>query len=405
MQFLQSDEMSQIRIEMQEVSMLKKRLKLADFVVLIIAFANMIIAYLENVQQFSNEIKPKIFVSTVETEVYTTNYGEAIGIDNSTFCLIFRYLNIFICFFIDIGILIRYSLQLKILKKQKLRHPTDTLYTNKKEFIRLLVELSICSLCLPPGIDIDIRGTMLNGTYLYSLDGIVLLLTLCKSYLLVRVYIGFSVFSQNKHNKVHFQKHKFSPNYLFCIRSDIKFVPFIIIAVGLLILDFYTGLFLLYSERSYIPYDTTKRQSLKQSKIAQQFESLTEPLWLAITSIVTVGYGEIFPQTHMGRFFIVMAYLVGQVLMSILIVAMIELFRLQSKELRAYFNLKIQQKQRGVQDSASNIIAMSLELRKLQRFFKDKKSYSKRQKIYSMIKDETQKMKMLKVQVQLQLQF
>lgn len=81
-----------------------------------------------------------------------------------------------------------------------------------------------------------------------------------------------------------------------------------------------------------------------RKKIAESFKSLADPLWLGITSIIAVGYGDLFPQTHLGRLIIVVAYFIGQVLMSILIVSMIDVFRLQSKELRAYYNLKIEQK-------------------------------------------------------------
>jgi len=63
--------------------------------------------------------------------------------------------------------------------------------------------------------------------------------------------------------------------------------------------------------------------------------------------------------------------------MSILIVALVDIFRLQSKELRAYYNLKIEQKQKGVQDSAANIIKYSLKLRKLKKVFQRSKKLHK----------------------------
>ena len=126
------------------------------------------------------------------------------GIDNHLFCVGMRYFNIIICFILDLGICFRYSLNLKILKIRKLRHPDDTLFSNKKELTYLLIELLLCSLCIPPSADIDIKDSMVNGSYTYGIDGIILLLTMCKSYLIVRVYIGLSVFSTNKHNKVHY---------------------------------------------------------------------------------------------------------------------------------------------------------------------------------------------------------
>ena len=110
---------------------------------------------------------------------------------------------------------------------------------------------------------------MMDGEFFYSTDGIILILTLCKGYLLIRVYYNLSIFSNGKKNRLHFQKHKYYPNYLFSLRGDVRLIPFIIIAVGLILIDFNTGLLLLYSERSYVPYDMNKKQSLKQHKIAE----------------------------------------------------------------------------------------------------------------------------------------
>ena len=69
---------------------------------------------------------------------------------------------------------------------------------------------------------------------------------------------------------------------------------------------------------------------------------MADPIWLGFISILTVGYGDIFPQTHLGRLDIILGYFIGQVLLSILIVSLIDIFSLKTKELRAYYNLKIE---------------------------------------------------------------
>ena len=158
-----------------------------------------------------------------------------------------------------------------------------------------MLELLVCIIFMPPYIDASIEGEMQEGTYMYSLDGILLLLTMCKSYLLFRVYNGLSCISLNQHNKTFYQHFKYQANYLFTLRSDIKYIPFIIITFVFLAIDMYGGLFLLYSERSYIPSEGSLLYTSMRKKIAESFKSLADPLWLGITSIIAVGYGDLFP--------------------------------------------------------------------------------------------------------------
>lgn len=56
------------------------------------------------------------------------------------------------------------------------------------------------------------------------------------------------------------------------------------------------------------------------------FYYLYNAMWLVITTMTTVGYGDIYPQTHFGRFFGVVSCLIGMLLVSYLVVGMNSLF-------------------------------------------------------------------------------
>ena len=51
-------------------------------------------------------------------------------------------------------------------------------------------------------------------------------------------------------------------------------------------------------------------------------------MWLVMITMTTVGYGDIYPQTHFGRFFAVIACLIGMLLVSYLIVGVNSIFEL-----------------------------------------------------------------------------
>ena len=133
-----------------------------------------------------------------------------------------------------------------------MRNAADTLYSNKKEFIILVLEVIICAICTPPTIDKTFKGSMLNGEFMYSLDGMVMVLTLVKSYLLVRMFYSISDFQINEENKLHFQKHNYFPTVSFIFNAEIKSIPFMILCCVFVLLDLYIGLILFYSERSFV---------------------------------------------------------------------------------------------------------------------------------------------------------
>jgi uncharacterized membrane protein len=56
----------------------------------------------------------------------------------------------------------------------------------------MLVELVICSIHTPPHIDYAYHGKMLGGTYIYSIDDIVVVVSLVKCLIVFRLYYHYS---------------------------------------------------------------------------------------------------------------------------------------------------------------------------------------------------------------------
>ena len=79
-------------------------------------------------------------------------------------------------------------------------------------------------------------------------------------------------------------------------------------------------------------------QSLSGTKF--DFSNLSNSVWLVTITMTTVGYGDIYPQTHFGRFFGVLACIIGMLLVSYLIVGMSSLFDFTPEEHKAYEKVK-----------------------------------------------------------------
>ena len=71
------------------------------------------------------------------------------------------------------------------------------LCTHRKKMIMLTIELVVCSLLNPPYIDFSFKGTMLNGSYEYYFNDLIVVITLCKSYLILRVFEHYSIWTSS----------------------------------------------------------------------------------------------------------------------------------------------------------------------------------------------------------------
>lgn len=80
--------------------------------------------------------------------------------------------------------------------------------------------------------------------------------------------------------------------------------------------------------------------------------------------MTTVGYGDIYPRTNLGRFFGVIACLIGMMLVSYLVVGMNSLFDFTPQEQRAYGKLKKLTATDYAMQKAANVIKTAFKVSK-----------------------------------------
>ena len=92
---------------------------------------------------------------------------------------------------------------------------------------------------------------------------------------------------------------------------------------------------------------------------------LYNSLWLVIVTMTTVGYGDIYPQTHFGRFFCIMACIIGMLLVSTLVLALSSRLEFTPDEARAFSRIKsLRGKSNILNHKAANVIKSALLMRK-----------------------------------------
>lgn len=82
-----------------------------------------------------------------------------------------------------------------------------------------------------------------------------------------------------------------------------------------------------------------------QSPSSVSFRYYWNSFWCMILTMTTVGYGDIYPITHLGRLTTVLACIWGMFIMSMIIVALTNIITLNKDEENAYNELEMAKSQ------------------------------------------------------------
>ena len=170
---------------------------------------------------------------------------------NNSLCNILRVIMIILtvalgrygdCFiFLDVTIYLHYRRNLEYLKLKNELHPEASLFSSKL-YRKLLLELLLCSIVIPPGVEFSRKNEILvEGTFQYSLNAIFLFLTLLKSYVLVRVFSNFSRWRSQRARKTC-KKVGVKNSIQFSLRCEIHQRPYTCILVLFILSVVYSGI-------------------------------------------------------------------------------------------------------------------------------------------------------------------
>ena len=86
------------------------------------------------------------------------------------------------------------------------------------------IEMFLSLIFYPPHTTITITGIMLGNVYTYNLNSIVNIIIMSKSYLIIRIYKYFSVWTSQIATSIC-NKHNIAANVSFAIKSELKNRP------------------------------------------------------------------------------------------------------------------------------------------------------------------------------------
>jgi len=149
----------------------------------------------------------------------------------------------------DILLITRYNRLLE--KKKALKQiPPNAGCKRAGLLYKAIGELLLCSIVSPPGLDQTFSGELYNGTYTYSYDALITIISLLKSYLILRIYWHYCSWTTDKALKVA-KQHNTKITMKFALKAELKYRPYIMIGVIMTVTIFYIGFIIRTSEISF----------------------------------------------------------------------------------------------------------------------------------------------------------
>lgn len=169
-------------------------------------------------------------------------------------------------------------------------------------------EILLLCIISPPGLDITYEFEQLDGTVTYSLDTLIVLIYLLRFYYGLKLFKQYSSWTDQA--AVNFgQRYNVIVDEIWALKCVMKHDATKVMCFLLVFSIFVFGLALRTTEQPWPESD---------------FKYIWNGWWIIAVSMTTIGYGEIVPTTHLGRFVTTAACIWGAFLLSIFVVALIE---------------------------------------------------------------------------------
>ena len=131
----------------------------------------------------------------------------------------------------------------------KLRHDKESLKTSGM-WKGLIQEVIFGVVVSPPGFDYNITFKQLGNDLTVSLDAVLFAVNLSKAYLFLRVYEQYSRWTSENAQKIC-KKNRCNADITFLIKSELKYRPYTMVSVSMVIIIVILGFAVRTFERYY----------------------------------------------------------------------------------------------------------------------------------------------------------
>jgi hypothetical protein len=341
--------------------MINKKIKIVNVIISILVIGNIGISLFENSifidPKYAKDIEGNIIIENDVMKIIKPEYTADSLVDSM------KWLNLAIVCTMELFVILRYLLDLKYLQKINKAGKYDSLITTGL-WKGLILEFAILAIIAPPHTTKILKGLMLFGRFTYASDSIILVFVFLKLYYLSKMYSDFSLWA-TKPIQIIAKQFNIKIGFSFAFKAQIKQYPlvtiFFILIICLIILSIMLRVFEYgYSDDEVIPGSKGITNT--------RFKSYQDTFWLIIVSMLTIGYGELYPNTHFGRVIVFLGSVIGMLIISLLIVTLSYMIDFTREEQKAYNMIVSKNVNRMKKVKATMLLSALLQLSKAKKY-------------------------------------
>jgi len=346
-------------------SIIKNKIKYTDFTIAFFIIINVLLVLYSNHKYTSSE-RELICGATNSTTViinpndcslnYTNTIKEEYTVDKDVRNI--RWIIIGIICVIELLLMYSYRLKIRLLRAAFRGCAADNIFTTGlwKMFFAEFILLGVLS---PPGLDGVFRGRMLFGAYIYSYDSLITLAVLLKLYYYIKVYGHISMWTSDRIRQIG-ANYKISIGTAFAIKAQLKHSPYISMVVMFAVCIGIFGFMMRIFEYGFTA-DPGAALGVKAVK-NPNFKTYADTFWVIIITMMTVGYGDIYPNTHLGRVIAFLSALTGMLIVSLLIISLSYMVEFSPKERKAHNLIKKLEAGNEMKKNSSTLVKSVMKL-------------------------------------------
>eukprot|EP00357_Protocruzia_adherens_P011713 CAMPEP_0114990140 /NCGR_PEP_ID=MMETSP0216-20121206/10613_1 /TAXON_ID=223996 /ORGANISM="Protocruzia adherens, Strain Boccale" /LENGTH=459 /DNA_ID=CAMNT_0002353247 /DNA_START=259 /DNA_END=1638 /DNA_ORIENTATION=+ len=227
----------------------------------------------------------------------------------------------------------------------------------------LLFELVFCSIHMPPGVNYEFYWPQYQGEVYFSLDSLVTSIMLCRLYLVWRLFSLYSSWADHRAEQIC-NDHYCEGGANFAVKAELKERPYTIVSCVLMATTIIFGVALRNAELPYLGVSN------------QDWSYYWNGMWCVIITMTSVGFGDYYPTTHVGRIMGILASIFGTFIVSLMVVSLTISSEFTPQEKKAYERIKEQEDVIKLRTYAADAIGSAV---RLHFFFKENKTPNNRQ--------------------------
>ena len=271
---------------------------------------------------------------------------------------ILRILNMLISIIMLFIIYIKYKCKIKILILDKKFTNYDNIFKTNL-FLPYIIDCLFDIIFYPPYINKTIVGTRGTTIYVYSMNSLFLTFGLLKIHNIFNVIVYISKYDYHI-SKTICKSNKIQPGIRFVIKSEINKRPILLFGSIFLIFCF----LICFLIRNFENLAADSVVGLDGVKGINDLNTFMNNLWMVLTTITKIGFGDCYPRTDIGRLLTFLIFLFGMFCLGFTIASLSGNIEFEPVEKIAYNKLKKIFDPENIEHKAANVIKTILLLQK-----------------------------------------